>query len=316
MAVPSRCAAMPVHHQMLAARPGYAVALAAIENETLNRKVVRAPARTEVVTVPVVVHVVYAKAEQDIAQEQIDSQIEILNRDFRKANADAGKVPDVWKNLAADPLLEFKLAGTDPQGKKTTGVVRTKTSVAAFGTDDGVKKADRGGAAAWPADRYLNVWVCALDGVLGYGQFPGGPAETDGVVIHHAAFGSTGTAAAPYDLGRTATHEIGHWLNLRHIWGDDDSGCSGGDFVDDTPNQAGFNRGMPTFPSVSCDNGPNGDMFMNFMDYTDDAGTCMFTKGQVERMDACLAGPRSSFLPGSVRRQLRVEVPAKSAKRM
>jgi hypothetical protein len=138
------------------------------------------------------------------------------------------------------------------------------------------------------------MWVCQLGGgLLGYAQFPGGPAATDGVVILHSAFGTTGTAAPPFHLGRTATHEIGHWLNLNHIWGDDGTGCSGTDNVADTPNQGGGNTGKPTFPHVSCGNGPNGDMFMNYMDYVDDDAMFMFTAGQATRMQACLDGPRS-----------------------
>ncbi|WP_211266903.1 zinc metalloprotease [Nonomuraea candida] len=305
-----RCFTMPVHHHLVATSPRYAVALAAIENETFTRKNARAAGREEVVTIPIVVHVVHATAEQNIGQEQIDSQLKVLNEDFRKANPDVGKVPGVWKELVADARLEFKLADKDPDGKPTSGVIRKETSVRAFEPDDAVKYAERGGSDAWPADRYLNVWVCELNGALGYAQFPGGPAATDGIVIKHSAFGTTGTAAAPYDGGRTATHEIGHWFNLRHIWGDDGDGCSGSDFVDDTPNQAGQNRGIPTFPHVSCDNGPNGDMFMNYMDYTEDAGMYMFTKGQAERMDAALAGPRSSFLPSQVRESMRLDTPA------
>jgi hypothetical protein len=155
-----------------------------------------------------------------------------------------------------------------------------------------VKKKAQGGADAWPSDRYLNVWVCNLaDGLLGYAQFPGGPPTTDGVVILYTAFGTSGAAAAPFNLGRTATHEIGHWLNLRHIWGDR-SDCGGTDFATDTPNQQLPNTGKPTFPHVSCNNGPNGDMFMNYMDYVDDNAMFMFTPAQVLRMNATLAGPR------------------------
>src|SRR5262249_32581521 len=130
-------------------------------------------------------------------------------------------------------------------------------------------------------------------------QFPGGPAATDGVVILYSAFGTTGTATAPYNKGRTATHEVGHWLNLNHIWGDDQNDadkCAGTDHVDDTPNQAVMNFGAPTFPHVSCKNGPNGDMFMNYMDYTDDAAMFMFTPGQSLRMDATLSGPRARIV--------------------
>ncbi|SEH03291.1 Pregnancy-associated plasma protein-A [Nonomuraea solani] len=305
-----RCATMPVHHHLLATTPRYAVALAALENETLARKTARAAAREEVVTIPVVVHVVYNTDEQNIGQEQIDSQLKILNEDFRRANPDAGQVPEVWRDLAADALLEFALATTGPDGEPTSGVVRKETSVAEFSPDgDAVKFNDRGGSNAWPADRYLNVWVCPLKDALGYAQFPGGPPETDGVVILYTAFGTTGTATAPYNGGRTATHEIGHWFNLRHIWGDDGTGCAGSDFVEDTPNQGGANRGTPDFPKTSCDNAPNGDMFMNYMDYVEDAAMFMFTKGQAERMDAALAGPRSSFLPSQLRESMRAGIP-------
>ena len=130
----------------------------------------------------------------------------------------------------------------------------------------------------------------------------------DGVVIHYEAFGFEGSASAPFNLGRTVTHEVGHWLNLRHIWGDDQNLakpndpnypnliCSQGDFVNDTPNCAISNSGKPPFPHITCNNGPNGDLFYNYMDYSDDDQTIMFTKGQVERMNAALAGPRSSVL--------------------
>ena len=128
------------------------------------------------------------------------------------------------------------------------------------------------------------------------------------MVINYTAFGVGGTAKDPFDLGRTTTHEVGHWLNLRHIWGDDGGLadvddplyanliCSRGDFVNDTPNCSINNHGKPDFPHITCGNGPNGDLFYNYMDYSDDDITIMFTKGQVERMNAALAGPRSSLL--------------------
>ncbi|MEO3782653.1 zinc metalloprotease [Actinocorallia sp. B10E7] len=221
----------------------------------------------------------------------------VLNRDFRAANPDTSKVPDVWKALVADIRVEFRLADRDPFGKPTDGIIRVETDERGFDTDDSVKARATGGADPWPSDQYLNMWVCQLrGGLLGYAQFPGGPPQTDGVVILHSAFGTTGTAAHPFDGGRTATHEIGHWLDLFHIWGDDDGACSNGDRVADTPNQADGNTGTPTFPRISCDNGPNGDMFMNYMDYVDDSAMFMFTRGQSERMNACLEGARASFL--------------------
>lgn len=138
--------------------------------------------------------------------------------------------------------------------------------------------------------------MCTLsNGLLEYAQFPGGPESTDGVVILNTAFGTVGTVKAPFNMGRAAVHSIGHYLNLRHTWGDA-SGCEGTDFVDDTPPQAGPNYGTPTFPHITCSNGPAGDMFMNFMDYCDDAVMIMFTKGQCQRMRETLEGPRKTLL--------------------
>ena len=249
----------------------------------------------QLITIPVVVHVVYKKDAENISDAQIKSQIDVLNKDFRATNPDKSKVPSVWTGLVADANIQFALATKDPKGKATTGITRTETTKSSFGADDSVKSKAGGGAPAWPAARYLNLWSCNLGGgLLGYAQFPGGPARTDGVVILSSAFGTTGTAAAPFDLGRTATHEIGHWLNLRHIWGDR-TDCTGTDHVSDTPKAQMPNYGTPAFPHISCENGPNGDMFMNYMDYVDDAGMFMFTPGQVTRMNATLAGPRSKI---------------------
>jgi hypothetical protein len=251
------------------------------------------------VTIPVVVHVVYNTEEQNVSDEQINGQISILNEDYRMRNSDIGSVPEPFRKFCSDCYVEFKLACRDPDGKSTNGITRTSTDVNSFSTNDRVKYSSKGGVDAWPSDKYLNIWVCKLGGgVLGYAQFPGGPKDTDGVVITYTGFGNMGTAAAPFNLGRTATHEVGHWLNLYHIWGDDtwlSEPCSGSDNVDDTPNQEGENYGRPTFPHISCNNGPNGDMFVNYMDYTDDGSMYMFTKGQVSRIEATLNGPRLSL---------------------
>lgn len=288
------CGTMPMHHHLLETRPGYARARAEIEERTRSR---RRPRRETVVTVPVVVHIVWQHEAENLAEEQIHSQIDVLNADFRMRNPDIVSVPEPFAGLVADARVEFALADVDPAGEATIGITRTRTETVLFDADDTVKHTASGGVDAWPADRYLNIWVCPLGGgLLGYAQFPGGPMETDGIVVDHRGFGTVGTATAPFDGGRTAVHEIGHWLNLRHIWGDDGEGCSGEDHVADTPNQGGPNRGRPEFPNISCDNAPHGDLFMNFMDYSDDAVSVMFTEGQTERMDACLAGPRSTLL--------------------
>jgi hypothetical protein len=291
------CATMDVHRRLLSRYPSYARARDEIENHArLYEGGVVAAARPGVTRIAVVVHVVSSTAAQNISDAQIASQIDVLNRDYRRTNPDVNNTPAPFLPLTADSRVEFFLASIDPNGAPTNGITRRQTTVASFGADDAVKSQATGGTDAWPADRYLNVWVCQLGGgLLGYAQFPGGPPATDGVVILHSAFGTVGTAAPPFHLGRTATHEIGHWLNLNHIWGDDGTGCSGTDNVADTPNQAGSNSGTPAFPHVSCSNGPNGDMFMNYMDYVNDPAMFMFTAGQVTRMQACLDGPRSSI---------------------
>ena len=290
------CGTMQVHRRMLDTDPEYARRLTRIEEHAFRATMGGAVMRPGCTQIPVVVHVVYKTAAENISQAQIDSQIAILNKDFRKNNADISSVPAPFAPLAGDARIEFKLATTDPNGDPTDGVTRTQTNKSSFSSNDDVKFTSQGGQDAWPRDDYLNIWVCKLGGgLLGYAQFPGGAAATDGVVVTHTGFGDTGTAAAPFDKGRTATHEIGHWLNLRHIWGDDGGGCSGTDHVADTPNQAGPNLGKPSFPSVTCSNGPNGDMFMNYMDYVDDDTMVMFTEGQIARMQACLDGPRSAI---------------------
>ncbi len=249
---------------------------------------------TVVVTIPVVVHVVYNTSSQNISDAQINSQIAILNQDFRKLNADISIVPSAFSGLAADCEIQFCLAQRDPNGNATNGIVRKSTTVTSFSSNDNIKRNANGGSDPWNTSAYLNIWVGNLSGgLLGYAQFPGGSAATDGVVILYTAFGNTGVAAAPFNKGRTATHEIGHWLNLRHIWGD---ATCGNDQVSDTPTQQTANYGCPSFPHVTCSNGPNGDMFMNYMDYTDDACMVMFSAGQKTRMLASLNTTRASLL--------------------
>jgi hypothetical protein len=294
-----QCGAMQAHERLLERYPSFRRNQARIDQQT-ERSILTGAAQQvarRVVRIPTVVHVVYRREVESITNAQIKSQIAALNRDFRATNQDKSKIPSVWQGLVADAKIEFRLASRNPDGKATNGITRTKTTRRSFGADDEVKAKASGGVAAWPRSRYLNLWVCNLGGgLLGYAQFPGGPASTDGVVILYSAFGTQGEVAAPFDKGRTATHEVGHWLNLRHIWGDTVD-CSGTDRVSDTPNAAGPNYGKPTFPHITCNNGPYGDMFMNYMDYVDDDTMFQFTPGQVTRMNAALAGPRSSFLP-------------------
>jgi hypothetical protein len=244
----------------------------------------------EVLLIPLVVHVVYHGPAENISEAQIRSQLTVLNEDYRRLNVDKKNTPAVFASVATDPHIQFRLAG----------ITRTHTKKTSFSYNDDVKYTSKGGIDAWDAEKYLNIWVCNLgDNLLGYAQFPGLSPLTDGVVIKNTAFGNTGTAAAPYDKGRTATHEIGHWLNLFHIWGDR-TDCKGTDHVDDTPLQGASNSGCPAFPHISCNNSPNGDMFMNYMDYTDDACMNLFTKSQQKRMQAVLSTikPKIADAPG------------------
>jgi hypothetical protein len=280
------CGTMAAHMALLEKYPAFRAHQFKLEQDTAKRrakpfKVAKVP----IATIKVVVNVVYRDPAQNISDAQIRSQITALNKDFRAKNTDRSKVPTPWKGLVTDSRIKFRLYK----------VTRTKTAKAAFTSDDGVKKSTTGGVPSIDPKKYLNLWVCPLSGgLLGYAQFPGGPVATDGVVINYRAFGTKGTAEAPFDKGRTATHEIGHFFNLRHIWGDTED-CSGSDFVADTPNCAGPNFGTPAFPVVTCNNGPNGDMSGNDMDYTDYQGMFMVTTQQVVRMRTTLDGPRRSL---------------------
>lgn len=252
-----------------------------------------------VIRIPVVVHVIYNNTTQNISEAQVQSQITVLNNDFNRLNADAGNTPSVWQGIAADTDIEFCLASKDPNGATTNGITRTSTNVSAFSDNgDDMKFSSSGGHDAWPRDQYLNIWVCRMSGTtLGFAQLPGGPASSDGVVIDYRYFGTTGTAQAPFNKGRTTTHEVGHWLNLLHIWGDDGGSCNGSDNVSDTPNQGDANYQCPSFPLTdNCSTTSPGVMFMNYMDYVDDGCMNFFTNGQKTRMIACLNGTRSSIL--------------------
>ena len=290
------CATMDLHYQMVQEDPNYIQKQEELEEQTTNYMELLPLMNTNSTTyvIPTVVHVLYNNSTENISDAQIMSQMNSLNADFRALNSDLSNTPSAFEPYIADTHIEFCLATVDPDGNPTTGINRVATSQSSFSSNNGMKFSSSGGVDAWNTNDYLNIWVCDLGGgLLGYAQFPGGNEATDGVVVGYTCFGSIGTAQAPYGLGRTLTHEVGHWLNLRHIWGD--SYC-GDDFVDDTPTQQSSNGGCPDFPSVTCGNGPNGDMHMNYMDYTYDACMYMFTEGQSNRMTAALLNYRSDLL--------------------
>jgi hypothetical protein len=233
------------------------------------------------ISIPVWVTVVYSNSQENVSATQVQSQIDVMNADFRAQNSDASNTPSEFADLVADSEVQFTLAG----------VRRYSTTTTQWGTNDAVK----GQYPPVTPDTHLNIWVCNIGGgILGYAQFPGGPAATDGVVVGSNYFGDTGYVSAPYDKGRTVTHEVGHYLNLRHIWGDGQ--CKQDDFVNDTPESNGPNYGCPSYPTENC---RSTDMTMNYMDYTYDTCMYMFSEGQKSRLRTVFAsgGPRAAMAP-------------------
>jgi hypothetical protein len=269
--------------------------------------------------IQLVFHVVYTAPEENIPDSVIYSQVDVLNEDYRRLNADTVKTRDIFKDIAADAGIDFHLATVDPDGNPTNGITRTHGSPTGFlGFEpftDNVKRASSGGVDAWPTDRYLNVWVCNILGglgVLGY-SFPPDSApnwptgsNTDsmhqGVVLHYPAVGRN--FHAPIDStvakGRSCTHEIGHYLGLRHIWGDGD--CTADDGLDDTPDANAAHQQTCDTTSNTCPDSPTDfpDMIENYMDYSDDRCLNMFTMEQVGIMRAMLQTARAGVATVSV----------------
>lgn len=303
------CRSAEYKQELIRKTPGLAVKLQEIESFTRQQFSRRSATTTmgignngttenslAIFTIPVVVHILYNSTNQNISDGQVLSQFAALNRDYRRLNTDTVEIPFYYKSHSADCGIRFALATLDPSGSATTGIIHKHTNVLAFDINDNIKITAKGGDDAWDRDNYLNIWVGNLsDGVIGYSSTPGTTKTTDGVTILYTAFGTTGAARVPFNLGRTASHEIGHWLNLVHTWGDADCG---NDYVDDTPQQQAATRGNPRGIRVSCGNGPYGDMYMDYMDFTDDLGMHMFTYGQRDRMRVLFAegGPRNSIL--------------------
>jgi hypothetical protein len=246
-----------------------------------------------IIKIPVVVHILYHFPSENISDAQVMSQIDALNRDFRKKNADTSKIPSYFKEFAADCQIEFVLATSDIKGRATNGIIHKYSPITSWDMTDKIKFSSEMGDDAWDSNSYLNIWVGNMKNLLGYSSVLGGPANKDGIVINTSAFGSSNSGGA-YGLGRTAVHEVGHWLGLKHLWGDADCGDDG---VEDTPKQSGYTVGCPTTVRTTCNNGPNGNMYMNYMDFTNDLCLSMFTNGQKTRM-------RKLFDAGGIRNGL------------
>lgn len=249
------------------------------------------------ITIPVVVHVIHNQPVENITDVQIKSQIDALNADFSRTNSDFNRVPAVFARVAASVNIRFELAKVDPMGRPTTGIIRKKSTRMMWTDDDKIKSVANGGSTTWDSRSYLNIWACnTVPGLTGYATFPGSDRVVDGIVVRYDAFGTTGKLMAPFNKGRTLTHEVGHWMGLKHLWGDQQCGDDG---IQDTPKQRGGNSGDPVFPRVTaCNSSADGEMFMNFMDFTNDASMGMFTEGQKKVMRAQFetGGSRSSLM--------------------
>ncbi len=288
-----QCASNEVLEEQIAKNPARGKFLQDLELKTQNFKGRGIANRLDVVLyVPVVVHIVKTNPDL-ITDAQIASQIEVLNKDFRRTNSELSNtniyLAGYGLNNVPDCKIEFVLKQT----------VRKITTLATFGTNDAVKKTAQGGSDAVNPTTWLNFWVCDLSGgLLGYAQFPGGAAATDGVVVDYQGFGTSSATTGyslytAYNLGRTATHEIGHWFNLRHIWGD--ARC-GNDFVADTPLHDASNGGCPAVGLKSRCTGKPLEQWMNYMDYTYDNCMYMFSGGQKTRMDAAIDAARALYV--------------------
>ncbi len=283
------CASQEVLERQLKENPELASKMNQIETFTENA--LRNPNQYRLVNgkieIPVIVNVLYRTTAENISLTQIQSQIDVLNKDFNALNTDYSSVPTLFAGVKANVGISFVL----------DQVIRKATTKTSWGTRDAIKKTKSGGLNPTSPTTKLNLWIGTIGGgILGYAQFPGGSAATDGVVIDPLYIGVTSNSSSsyPYNLGRTATHEVGHWLNLRHIWGD---ATCGNDLVTDTPSHNAANYGVPTYPHYSTCSGTPVEMTMNYMDYTDDRGMYMFSTGQKARMDAIFlsGGARFSF---------------------
>ncbi len=287
------CASQDVLAEQLAADPTLAIRMNQIEaftQKAISNKNFRLV--NGKIVIPVVFNVVYRTAAENISDAQIQSQIDVLNKDFMAKNTDIGNVPSEFVGVTA---------GVDVNGIDITfelaGINRKASKKRSWGTTNAVKSTSSGGISPTTPTTTLNFWVCTIGGgILGYAQFPGGSSATDGIVCDSKYVGVTPNTGSsyPYNLGRTATHEVGHWLNLKHIWGD---ATCGSDLVSDTPTHNTANYGVPTYPHLSTCSGTPVEMTMNYMDYTDDRGMYMFTKGQKARISTIFVsgGARASF---------------------
>jgi hypothetical protein len=288
--------------------------------------------RDGVLQIPVVFHIVHNNADQNLPDSVVYSQLEVLNEDYRRQNTNAAQTRDIFLPVAADAEIEFYLAQIDPDGNPTNGIVRTATDRSGFTLDlfaqentlDEVKSSNTGGSDAWDTEHYLNVWVCNIEESL-FGQifglayppngapnWPAGSAEptagVSGVIVHFTTVGRNNPVAAldgvpGNNLGRTLTHEVGHYLGLRHIWGDGFfNGCSADDGLADTPNCSAASGQSCNFNANTCTDSPTDfpDMVENYMDYSIESCQNMFTQEQIDMMRFAVTELRPGLLQSAL----------------
>ena len=297
-----RCGTMEHLHKLEAADPSLAakrIQQEAAIGDWINAR--SSATQHSIITIPVVFHILYNDSTQNLSDDVVLSQLAVINEDYRRLNADTSQTPLAFRAVAADCEIQFCLAQRTPGGQITNGIIHKYTATTTFNDYEHTKSNADGGDDAWDASKYLNVWVAAFtnSNFLGIGTFPNSvPPEDDGIVINYKACGRIGDHLMPhYNKGRSLTHEIGHWLDLRHVWGDDGQLCLEDDYISDTPMQTGETYGCPAYPRYdSCSASLPGVMFMNYMDYTDDECMNIFTQEQKARMLAALNVARMSIL--------------------
>lgn len=296
-----KCLSHEMHLQHMASDPRYRAEQEKLEAETQQYMQNKSIQDTTTLIIPVVFHVVHTGGSDNISVAQIRNQIATLNVEFKRLQSDTSLTPAPFKALGGRFNVEFRLATIDPNGNCTNGITRHYSPIATCAeVAEDVKS-----LVYWPSTKYLNIWLVAsmrYDGMIacqggGYAQFPGGGATTDGIEIRGDLIGSIGTATTNSAFGnwkgRYLIHELGHWFNLRHIWGD---ATCGNDLISDTPPAFQSNSGCPVFPhnaNNSCGSNANGEMTSNYMDYSTGACLNIFTKQQVTRMEAAINGSAS-----------------------